>query len=138
MKPFIAHYNINCKVLKTDGYSQFVELTRDVTVYKQLNNMYTLEAAIATLVIPAGTVIHIPVGYNDYSTSARKCRAEFAIVTDISKKYKDFLNESGMGASRKLEYVKDEFVFPDRFNKRLGFCKNGIHFFFSRHDARNW
>lgn len=138
MKPFIAHYNIKCKVLKKDWYTQLVELTEDITVYKQLNNMYTLEAAIATLFIPAGTVIHIPVVYDCYNNFARKCRAEFAIVTNISNKYNDFLNDSGMGSATKLEYVKNEFVFPDRFSKMLGFCRNGIHFFFSKEDAKGY
>lgn len=138
MKPFIAHYNIKCKVLKSNGYSKLVELTEDITVYKQLNNMYTLEAAIATLFIPAGTVIHIPSVYDRDSVNTRKCRAEFAIVTNISNKYNDFLNDSGMGYATKLEYVKNEFVFPDKFSKNLGFCKNGIHFFFSKEDAKRY
>lgn len=134
MKDFIKHYKIKCKVRKVKREdarflkTQMVELLEDRTVYKKLQ-----DGVIATLVIPKHTIIHIPRHHMGCKTyiQLRKCRAEYAIVKTLSDK-----REKGLSSWDCTVYTKHEFVFPNKFDKRLWTCAGGIHFFFSRSDAK--
>jgi hypothetical protein len=65
---------------------------------------------------------------------SRKCRAEMALVMDLSEGEVGYDNHTG-----KTEYRIGEFVYPDHFDdSNLVECSNGIHFFITRIEAENF
>jgi len=133
---FINKYKIKCKIIKANGSTQIVELLEPVRVYKKTYMNGT--PYVTALYIPEGTCIHCPVWYRTLLIGD-KCRAEYAIViSSYNKRYKSYTTISRNCIGRFTPYFKNDFVFPDRFDKSLDICASGIHFFFSKEEAEEY
>lgn len=147
----LEKHKVKHVVLKADGHDQMVELLEPVTVYKKLidfKNWRGLNLGerrkhmyVATLVIPAGTVIHCRVRCSHFGEN--KCRAEFAIVKDIKdidgKRVKEVKHcPLTLFKTNPVSYKINDFVFPDKFSTKLETCAAGIHFFFTKKEAENY
>jgi len=95
--------------------------------WKKGNNGYLIK-----LEIPAKAKRH------NYIAS-RKCRAEFVKVLEIwdgKKKIQEFQNCTH---NQKITYKIGELVYPDKYDPDpLVECSNGIHFFLTKQEAKDW
>ena len=88
---------------------------------------------IIKLEIPAEAARHNYLG-------GRKCRAEFVKVLEIrdrkSRKIKSCINKT---SNNKITYEVGKMVYPDKYNPDpLTECSNGIHFFLTKQEAKDW
>ena len=97
MQNFIKKYKIDCEVLRKGRNlrTQLVKLNKDITVYKKAER--SGYRYVVTMVIPAETVIHIPIKFCDFNRHNRKCRAEFSIVKGI----REILKNGKLGSKTK-------------------------------------
>jgi len=95
--------------------------------WKKSNNGYLIK-----LEIPAKAKRH------NYIAS-RKCRAEFVKVLEIwdgKKKIQEFQNCTH---NQKITYKIGELVYPDKYDPDpMVECSNGIHFFLTKQEAKDW
>ena len=102
--------------------------TGSLTVFKRCAHN-----KIAKLFVP-------PTAKRTISLIGRKCRAEFALVVSIFDVVTGEKTDSAFGLHRSgFEYRVDDFVRPDRYDDdpRVE-CTNGIHFFLTEKEARDW
>jgi hypothetical protein len=99
----------------------------ELTVYKKLQN-----GDIARLLIPAKAK-------RTASLVGRKCRAEYVKTLSI-KTFNDKNIKMSYSLSDSLcEYKVGEFTYPDRYSDDIRLeCTNGIHFFLTIEEAREW
>jgi len=73
------------------------------------------------------------------SLGGRKCRAEFARVLDIRNSKGNKIKECGGTHNNRFIYRVGETVIPDKYDPNpLVECSNGIHFFISQQEAKDW
>ena len=88
----------------------------------------------------------IPEDAKRSSATTRKCRCDKAMVLDIidlfneDKHFEKCENPNSITyTSRKTIYKVGEMVYPDSWDEdRWEECSHGIHFFLSKHEARNY
>jgi len=70
----------------------------------------------------------------------RKCRAEFVKVIEIRDSKGHKVKECYNGTNdNKILYKVGEMVYPDKYDPNpLNECSNGIHFFITRQEAKEW
>ena len=94
--------------------------------YKKASN------CVVKLEIPAEAKRHNYIG-------GRKCRCEFAKVIEIRNSKGHKIKEAIGDWSNKAVYRTGEMVYPDSYDPNpLVECSNGIHFFVSHQEAKDW
>jgi len=88
---------------------------------------------IIELKIPAEAKRHNYLG-------GRKCRAEFVEVIEIRDSIGHKVKECYNGThDQKILYKVGEIIYPDSYDPNpLNECSNGIHFFITRQEAKDW
>ncbi len=75
----------------------------------------------------------IPVAAKRSNAGGRKCRAEYAVVTEV------FGAEYATSARDGTKYITGTTVYADSWdNNRWNECSHGIHFFITREEAEAW
>ena len=98
----------------------------DIIGYKKC-----IENTIVTLLIPTNA--------RRSNATGRKCRAEFAKVLLIEDKNGSKLESTISKQDSNFVYKTGEIVYPDSFdNNRFNECSNGIHYFITRYEAKNY
>jgi hypothetical protein len=113
----------------------FAYAGQDTIVYKGLYGVSKQGArpciaCTAKLLIPKGTLVYL---------TRTKCRAKFVKVLEITKVHSAvrFTHAFGTYLSS-FRYVVHQKAIPDRFSLRHKMCSNGIHFFRTLDEARNY
>jgi hypothetical protein len=109
-------------------YFQIVPSEGSFIAWKKGNDNHLIK-----IEIPAGAKRHNYIG-------GRKCRAEFVKVLDIRNskghKVKECYNDTH---TEKILYRVGEIVRPDSYDPSpLNECSNGIHFFLTKQEAKDW
>ena len=98
----------------------------DIIGYKKC-----IENTIVTLLIPTNA--------RRSNATGRKCRAEFAKVLLIEDENGNKLESTISKQDSNFVYKTGEIVYPDSFdNNRFNECSNGIHYFITRYEAKNY
>ena len=84
--------------------------------------------------------LEIPAKAKRHNTlGGRKCRAEFVKVLDIRNSKGNKIKTCRPGHNSKFIYKIGEIVMPDKYDPDpLVECSNGIHFFISKQEAKDW
>jgi hypothetical protein len=123
---------------------EFFVCTKDLTVYKkivvcpktdQYGELYYQREGIAKLIIPKGTLC-----FRASRTDSRKCRAAKAKVVSITcldKRTK--VNSGASSYDNEFEYRVGSTLTPKwGFATHVEPCTDGIHFFLTQQEARNY
>jgi len=113
---------------KIQATTQIIPETGSFEAWKKGENDHLIK-----LEIPAKAKRHNYIG-------GRKCRAEFAKVLDIRNSKGHKIKECRNGPHGiKTTYLVGEIVKPDKYDPDpLTECSNGIHFFISKQEAKDW
>ena len=120
-----------------DG-SEFVKYTRGQIVFKTVGGLWERQAVLALYIPPGATVFR---GLIRWGRSARKCRTERVYV--IGRVYGEKVRRTrksyhGPYRQRGPGYKSGEWVTADGFDTRFVECAEGIHFFETFAEARNF
>lgn len=111
---------------------RFVVLDEDAIGYKKVyygkDNDATWGQAILTLLLPAGTLLHLSKDYE------KKCRASQAIVIAASVNAVEFMSSY----KSDFKYYMNGLVLPHYFDPEFKECAGGIHFFKTKKLAKDY